>query len=258
MKIIKMLAASIALTAIAITGFAQEEEEKPDVFTYATYYNCGGGPLGVADEIIAEDYDRLDGLVDDGTIDHWGWMAHHTGGPWQRIFYYQAGSLDALLDASDAVQGNDDDGDDEDDGDAADDDDRPAFGSICNRHDDYIWQVENGMGSDARGEAGFSVYHSCDINREERADEIVAEHVAPILNKMVEDGKLTSWGWQSHVVGGRFRKLQTMTGVDHKSLIAARNEAITAVYDGDSAAGDEFSEICGPHVDYMWDIVHEK
>jgi hypothetical protein len=255
MKIIKMLATSIAFMAIAVTAFAQEEDEAPERYTYATYYNCGGGPLSVADEIIAEDYDRLDALVDDGTIAHWGWLAHHTGGQWQRIFYYQADGLDALFDAGDAVQGNDDDGDDDD---AADDDDRPPFGSICNRHDDYIWQVENGASNDDRGEVGFSVYHACNLNNEERADEIVAEHVAPILNKMVEDGDLTSWGWQSHVIGGRFRKLQTMTAVDTKSLVAARTAAIAALYDDDNEAGEEFTAICGPHVDYIWNIVHEK
>ena len=60
------------------------------------------------------------------------------------------------------------------------------------------------------------------------------------------------------VVGGRFRKLQTMTAPDHKSLLAARNAAIDALYEDDSEAGTEFSDICGPHVDYMWDIIHEK
>jgi hypothetical protein len=255
MKIIKMLATSIALTAIAITSFAQEEET-PEMFTYATYYNCGGGSLAVADEIMAEDYDRLDGLVDDGTIARWGWLAHHTGGQWQRIFYYQADSMEALFDGGDAVQGNDDDGDDADEADDADD--RPTFGSICNRHDDYIWQVENGSSGDERGEVGFSVYHACNINEEDRADEIVAEHMAPVMNKMVEDGDLTSWGWQSHVIGGRFRKLHTMTAVDTKSLVAARTAAISALYDDDNEAGEEFSQICGPHVDYIWNIVHEK
>ncbi len=251
MRIIKTLAASVALTAIALACVAQEEDEAPDVFTYASYFNCGGGPLSVADAAVAEDTAIMDGLVDDGTLLRWGWMAHHTGGQWQRIFYHQANSLDALLDGSDAIE--EAIGDDDDDA-----DDGPTFGSVCNRHDDYIWQVENGTGSDTRGSAGFSVYHICDITREDRADEIVAEHMAPILNKMVEDGALTSWGWQSHVVGGRFRKLQTMTATDQKSLLAARGAAIEALYDDDDAAGNELTDICGPHVDYMWNIIHEK
>jgi hypothetical protein len=49
-----------------------------------------------------------------------------------------------------------------------------------------------------------------------------------------------------------------MTGADHKSLLNARNEAIDAIYADDNELGAEFSDICGPHVDYMWDIIHEK
>lgn len=253
MNTIKTLAATIALTIMAMACVAQEDDDGPEIFTYASYFYCPGGPLSRVDEIIAEDADRMDGFVDDGTISGWGWLAHHTGGQWQRLFYFQADSTDALLDASDAIQdrGDDDEAD-------AEDDDSLSFNQICNRHDDYIWQVESGTIGVDRGKAGFSVYHVCDISREERADEIIDEHVAPILNQFVEDGKLTSWGWSSHSVGGRFRRLQTMTAADHKSLLNARNEAIDAIYADDNELGMEFSDICGPHVDYMWDIIHEK
>jgi len=254
MKIIKIMAIAMGLTALTLACVAQEEEAT--VFTYATYYSCGGGPLARVDEIIADDADRMNGFVEDGTILSWGWLAHHTGGQWQRVSYYQADSMDALLDAGDAIQGGGDDDDAEDDA-AADEDDGPGFGQICPRHDDYIWQVENGSNSETRGAAGFSVYHVC-TGDEDRADEIVAEHVAPILDGFVEEGKLTSWGWSSHVVGGRFRKLQTMTAPDMKSLMAARGDAIAAIYAEGSEIGDEFSDVCGAHVDYMWDIQLEN
>jgi hypothetical protein len=256
MKIIKIMAIAAGLTALTLACVAQEEEEAT-TFTYATYFSCGGGPLARVDEIIADDADRMNGFVEDGTILRWGWLAHHTGGQWQRVSYYQADSMDALLDAGDAIQGGGDDDDAEeaaaDDAAADDADDGLSFGQICNRHDDYIWQVENGSNSETRGEAGFSVYHMC-TGDEDRADEIVAEHVAPILDGFVEEGKLTSWGWSSHVVGGRFRKLQTMTAPDMKSLMAARGESIDAIYADGSELGDEFSDICGAHVDYMWNI----
>ena len=261
MKKIKTLTATIALTVLALACVAQEDDEGPEIFTYASYFYCPGGPLSRADEIIAEDADRINGFVDDGTISGWGWLAHHTGGQWQRLYYFQADSTDALLDASDTMFGDNGDGDEEDgdaDATADDEDEGLSFNQICNRHDDYIWQVENGTIGVDRGKAGFSVYHVCDVSREERADEIIDEHVAPILNQFVEDGKLTSWGWSSHSVGGRFRRLQTMTGADHKSLLNARNEAIEAIYADDNELGTEFSDICGPHVDYMWDIIHEK
>jgi hypothetical protein len=246
---IKIMAMTAALTAIAFSAQAQDDDAPPR-FTYATYFTCGGGPLARVDEIMAADADRMNGLVEDGTIAAWGWMAHHTGGQWQRIAWYQADGMEALLDAGDAVAGDNDD--DEGDDEADDADDGPTFGQVCPNHDDYIWQVENGKASDKRGAVGMSVYHVCDINREDRADELVASHMAPILDKMVDDGELSSWGWQSHVVGGRFRKLQTMTAPDVKSLMKARGDAISALYDEDDEAGAEFSEICGPHVDYIW------
>jgi hypothetical protein len=253
-----MLFATIALTAFALSSVAQEEDA-PEMYTYATYFECGGGPLSAPDEAIADDVERMNGLVDDGSIAHWGWLAHHTGGNWQRVFYHQANSIEALLDGSAAIADDGDDDADEGADDSADDaDDGPTFASVCTKHDDYIWQVENGNGGDDRGSAGFSVYHYCDSSREERADEIVDEHVAPIMNGLVEDGSLTSWGWSSHVVGGEFRRLQTMTATDYKTLLAARGKAIEAMYADDNEMGAELNDICGSHVDYMWDIISEK
>jgi hypothetical protein len=252
MKIMKIMAIALGLTALTLACVAQEEDEGPIAFTYATYFYCDGGPASRADEIVAADADRMNAFVEDGTISGWGWLAHHTGGQWQRVFYYQAESMEALLDAYDTTSPDDDEEDEEDADDGAD------FGEICPRHDDYIWQVDNGSNSESRGKAGFSVYYVCDINREERAGEIVDEHIAPILNGFVEEGKLTSWGWSTHVVGGRFRALQTMTAPDMKSLMKARGESIEAIYAEESEAGEEFSDICGPHVDYMWDIQLES
>ncbi len=248
MKTIKIIAIALGLSALSLASVAQEEDEGPSAYTYATYFYCGGGPLSRADEIVANDAERMNSLVEDGTILRWGWMAHHTGGQWQRLFYYQAETMEALLDGGAAVQ----DGAEEAEGDGV------PFNQICPRHDDYIWSVDNGTAGKKRGAAGFSVYHTCDLTREERADEIVDAHFAPILNKMVEDGKLTSWGWMSHVVGGKYRKLQTMTAADMPSLLKARGEVIEAVYAEDDEAGEEFTDICGPHTDYMWDIQLES
>jgi hypothetical protein len=47
-----------------------------------------------------------------------------------------------------------------------------------------------------------------------------------------------------------------MTASDHKTLLAARDEAIEEIYDEDSTVGEELANICGSHVDYMWDIIH--
>lgn len=250
MRNTQCIGVGLVISVLSVAAMAQDEE--PTLFTYATYFHCNTGMEDAADALMERDAPIIDGLVEDGTLVAWGWLAHHTGGTWRRIRYHMTesaeGAMTALQKIGDAVaevHGEDDPAGD-------------AFAEACPRHDDYLWQVEAGTAGQERGSVGFSVYHLCDINREERADEIVDEHIAPILDKMVEDGKLTTWGWSSHVIGGRARRLQTMTAADMGTLLSARQEAIDTIYSEDSEAGTQFSEICGPHVDYIWNIVHEK
>jgi len=126
----------------------------------------------------------------------------------------------------------------------------------CPKHEDYIWEIMSRSDTEDRGPASMSVYYSCKISDEARADEIFEELFAPVLNQYVEDGKLDSWGWQSHVIGGWFRRLQTMTAADYETLLTVRQEALGVIYAEDSELGAEFAEICGPHHDYLWDNIH--
>jgi hypothetical protein len=242
----------LGFVAVGSTALAQEEakEEAPSILTYATYFYCDVTGQDRVDEIFKkESAPVLDTMVKDGLISNWGWLAHHTGGQWRRIQYYQASGVNGLLDAQKEMNkrmeaanpsGNDD------------------FGKICNAHDDYVWEVEAGSSGDSRGKAGFSVYYTCDQSKEERADEIYKKDFAPILDKYVADGKFSSWGWSSHLIGGEYRRLQTMTAPDFKSLLEARAQLIDEMYSEGFEAGAEFNAICGSHVDYMWDIQLES
>jgi hypothetical protein len=241
------------LSTLPTIAMAQGEEEKSLGFVYATYFYCDAGKAERADEIVKKiDAPNFEKAVDDGTIQSWGWIAHHTGGLWRRLQYYSAPTLNGLLDAQEAMQG---------DRDAKTEKLADEFGSICNAHQDYIWERlagSRGSGDDSSGAASFSVYYVCDESREERADEIFKNDFAPIFDKFVEDGKIANWGWMSHWVGGKYRRLQTVSGSDHKSLLAARGELIEAMYGDDNEAGAEFTSICGSHEDYMWDVQIEK
>ena len=250
MRKVQCIGVGLAMSLLSMAVAAQDEESA--TFSYATYFHCNVGMEDAADALMERNAPIMDGLVEDGSIQAWGWLSHHTGGSWRRIRYHVSDSaegalaaLDTIGDAIEKVHGEDDPAGD-------------AFSEACPRHDDYLWQGEAGTSGAERGSVSFSVYHVCDINREERADEIVNEHIAPILDKMVEDGKIATWGWLSHVIGGKVRRLQTVTADDIGSLLSARQEAIDTIYAEDSEAGAEFSEICGPHIDYIWDIVHEK
>jgi len=241
----------LSLALAAPFALSAEEESKKETYTYATYFYCNAATQEQADELVKKNTAPVyDAAVEDGTITGWGWLSHHTGGKWRRIQYHQSDSINGLLAAQetlgkrvDEATGGVDDG----------------FGKICSAHEDYIWQQVTGKSGDSRGAAGISVYHICKLSREERADEIVKTVFAPVYDKAVADGKLTSWGWASHMVGGKYRRLATMTAPTFPGVLDAWGEILEAIYgEGENAEANEFSEICGSHSDYLWEIVHEK
>ena len=67
---------------------------------------------------------------------------------------------------------------------------------------------------------------------------------------------LTSWGWSEHIIGGKYRRLSTMTAENWDDLFAVRESIIEDAQDSELAG--LFSEICHSHTDYMWEIVHES
>jgi len=221
-------------------------------YAYATYFVCAPEGESRADEIIRSSFKpHYDAAVKHGDILSWTWMQHYVGGAWRRVLVIIAKDMDSLLDASGAL------------GEIISDttpEAGRAFSATCSSHEDYIWQTTPGLGSsavtDQRGAAGFSVYMQCDMNREERADELVAKVFTPIYNKHVGEGKLTSWNWLKHNVGGEWRRALIMGAADHKTLMRTR-EAILADFDDRKVerASKEMNEICGRHQDYMWDIL---
>jgi len=251
----KNLPLAFLLAIFLATSFniVAQDEPPEENYIYATYFYCDNSREDQADELIKKNSAPFwDAAVEDGTINGWGWLAHHTGGKWRRLRYHTAGSVDEALAALEIVGQRIDEamGDQEDD-----------FNSICSSHDDYIWQSEAGNSvTDNRGKAGLSVYEICSFEGEGRAAELVKDVFAPIYDKAVADGKITSWGSSTHVVGGKYRRLSTMTGNSFAEVLKTRNEIIAQIYgeDGNNPAGAEYAKICGSHSDYLWEIMHEK
>ena len=236
--------------ACLLFGSAALAEDKPaERFTYVTYHVCDVTKQERADEIFAQLQKPIhDAAVADGTIRGWGWLAHHTGGKWRRATYYGADSIQGLLDAQKKI------------GDQVDAKDKKLseeFGKICNSHDDYIWRtVAGNIGTVARGAAAFSTYYVCDQNREAEADALITQVFGPVLDKMVADGKIKSWGWNEHIVGGSYRRLATFSASDMKSLMEARGAIVQAQID--NPLGATLTAICGDHSDYLWDITSQN
>jgi hypothetical protein len=240
------------LLAMPFMAIADNHEEKDDTFIYATYFYCKSAGEEKADELVKKNTAPVyDAAVADGTIMSWGWLSHHTGGKWRRIQYHVSDTVDGLFAAQETIGKRVEEAmDGKDDG----------FSEICYAHDDYIWKSESGSGvTNERGAVGLSVYHVCDLNREERADEIVANVFAPVYEKAIESGVLKSWGWSSHQVGGKYRRLGTMTAASHADLFKAWDYVLTTLYDAeDNSQAVEFSDICGSHSDYIWNLDHVK
>lgn len=228
-------------------SLAAQEEAAAEAYTYATYFYCDTTAEDAADEWVKNKMaPAYDAAVDAGTMTAWGWMAHHTGGKWRRILYRGSTSVAGALGTLDIELPG-----------VADDD--PGTGVACKAHDDYIWKAEagnGGTGTVERGPVGESVYFVCNMNREERADELVTTMFAPIYDQHVADGKITSWGWLSHVIGGEYRRLLTVTAADWDTLISSRESILAAA--GALEGSDEFTDICYSHSDYLWEIQHEK
>lgn len=229
---------------LIVAGTAQAADEPAEVFVYGTYSVCDLTGQDRADEIFMQlDKPIYDAAVADGTLSSYSYYAHHTGGKWRRGMFFVAPSIAELLDAQKKIG---------DQIDAKNPDLNTEASQICNEHEDYIWRsVAGKTGKAEPGNAVFSVYFVCD-SRESQADALVEQVIAPVYDKMVDDEKLTSWGYLEHIVGGHVRRIATMSATDMKSLMAARSEINQAL--SDNPLGDTFTEICSAHEDYMWEV----
>ena len=218
-------------------------QDTPTLFTM--YYRCSQLQEGQADEAVQESLGPLiQQQVDAGTLSGWGWLSHRQGGAWRKALYMAGTDRSAMMDARGEIfsefLGTD----------AAAD-----LNGSCPGHDDYIWTgVSNSPGgADATpAPAVVSSYHVCSRAREGRADEIFEDLLAPLYKKHTDLGHLSTWGWWSHRSGGRFRRLETMSGADANTLMDMTEAIYGEAGETDPLALQEFLEICDSHVDYMW------
>ncbi len=248
MKNINRLIAIVSIGLFSVSCMAQEDEA-PSAFIYSTYYYCDVATQDAMDDIVAAtEAPVFDQWVEDGKMIGWGYYKHYFGGRWRRLQYHIAASIEEVLSNQDAIfneiYANNPGG-------------GQARSDACGGHDDYIWATDQGSGpADTAPAVSLSVYHVCSLTGQQRADEIFAEVYAPKLDELVEKGDIAGWGWSQHRLGGRYRRLATITGADHDSVVAANGEVIQYVNQNHSALAEEFSGICGSHTDYLWDVVN--
>jgi hypothetical protein len=239
------VAVTLGVLLVPCAAVAQEGE-----MVLATYFQCDMTTQSRTDEIVKEVFSPVyDGMVESGAISGWGWMSHQTGGKVRRLGYMvgadQATLLDAQSQVISAVQSEHAEAGEE-------------FSTICGAHEDYLWRIQK-MSQLPTGapetQAQASMYFYCDMSREARADEIISESYAPILEEMVSSGGLAGWGWLAHDTGGKWRRLLTMAAADFATIFAARAAMVEAIQTRIPEEGTELTSICSTHEDYLWNVV---
>lgn len=210
------------------------------------YYRCDTAYEEEADFIVntvfSPIFDRHEAA---GGISGWGWVQHAAGGPWRRIFTITAADRTAALNSWSEMN-------------QELRSEHPnathRFNEICGSHDDYIWNLEaasEGTDPGSTPEAWISTYFVCNEAKESRADELQA-HIAAAYDARIAAGEISGWSWYSHEVGGRFRRLLTVSGTDFPSILDGREVALADLEGQHAEALEEFSSICTGHVDYLW------
>ena len=100
----------------------------------------------------------------------------------------------------------------------------------------------------------YSTYFECDVARQAQADFIVKAAYAPVYDAAVADGTIASWGWMAHQTGGKWRRLLYYSTPGLEALIDAPKSLNAKVDETNRAAGEAFTEICGTHDDYIWQV----
>ena len=238
-----------SVTAATPFELAAQEEDVPAV--YASYFQCDPTRLARIDSLMTTFWGPIqDRYVTSGKVTAWGWLGHHTGADWDRVFYSVSPDINDAVDTndqslSDAIKEN---------AQLV----RETFEG-CPRHEDYIWQRVGGSQASAefataRPAAGLSIYYECDQSREQRADEIVLTDFAPSLNRLVESGDMNSWAWLEHVVGGKYRRLLVTDGRDARTLIGAIGKLTDELRIQEPKAFTELTGICSSHQDVIWSM----
>ena len=246
MKKLGFILVAVAIVSLLASAAALAQDDDAQI-VFGIYYRCNQAQETRADEIynqivapVAQKHVDLGHLT--GTL----WLAHEQGGPWRRIWAILGTDLEQMMDMRAAIV---------EELEANHAAEVKELQAACPNHDDYIWVgLANSPQADPDtvGDASLSAYHSCDMSREARADEIFSKLIAPLYQKHMDMGHLASWGYYSHRIGGIYRRLETMSGADHKTLLAMQNAIYQEAGETDALAMAEFRSICSWHSDYMW------
>ena len=236
------IALAAGLFILAPNASAQDDPG----LVFGIYYRCSQALETQADTVMERVVAPIvQKHVDAGHLTGALWLAHEQGGSWRRVWALTGTDMGQMMGARASITAELGE---------SNADEMAEFLSACPGHDDYIW---NGLdlstnNPDVFGAASLSAYHMCERTRETRADEIFTELLAPLYQKHIDAGHLASYGYYGHRAGGVFRRLETMSGPDHTTLLEMQGAIYGEATEIDPIAFQEFYDICRTHTDYMW------
>lgn len=240
------LAGAVLVLPLAGGVLAQDDES---AYVYASYYECTDVPRAV--EMLRDGWAPLiQARMDAGDVSAWGVLTHDTGNRWSMAVYHVGEDRDGLNAALDEALAEYRE---------TSADQMTRFREVCPSHEDYIWVTGPGSEEGAatgqgRPGAAMSVYFVCDEGREAVADLIVENVWAPVFDRQVSEGRLNSWGWLSHFIGGKYRRLLVTDAADHATLLDARDRILEESAAESGALASAFSDVCNGHTDILWNI----
>ena len=98
-----------------------------------------------------------------------------------------------------------------------------------------------------------ATYLECDESKEARADTLVTEVFAPLLDRYVSEGKFESWAWLAHSIGGKWRR-QLVSTATRTVLLKSRADFFAELQQKHAVEFQEFLSICHTHEDYIWEV----
>jgi hypothetical protein len=244
-RVVSVCAAAVVLAATVVPA------EEATSYVIGQYFRCNEAKEERADAIYKETAAPiLEKQVKAGSLTTIGWSRHWLGGEWRRLLYMIGTDLTKMVAARDAYI------------DELIKQHAPVaeeMSSICPSHDDYVWAVV--AGSQPAGKVGTSrpavamtTYFQCGASQEDEADAIVKTAFAPVFEQQVKDGKIASWAWIQHVLGGKYRRALVLDGSTHAGMLTFWNSVTPALEKAAPELGRRFNEICSSHTDYIWDL----
>lgn len=98
----------------------------------------------------------------------------------------------------------------------------------------------------------YATYYYCDTDKQEIADALVENSLAPAYDAAVADGTLNAWGWMIHHTGGKWRRLLYWVVDSQDALIDAPDAIDKKMEESGGTGADGLGSLCPLHDDYVW------